>query len=205
MKSTTTGNSSSTGEITSKTQTDVTSSDVTEVPNKRDAIELIELKTTIKTLVSGVKKVNGQIAVIKEEQARLKEKTNESGERLTETLAIFVALFTFVSINFQFFSNQCLTPFMFIGLDLVLGGFLVMFIILLRIKGEKQEFVTPLFVAAIFMLIGGSIIGIFESPNLEKCRSYDTTNADISQPLIEQNYISAPTTTPSLTPTQAVN
>lgn len=49
----------------------------------------------------------------------------------TETLAVFVALFTLISISFSFFEKKLSMP-LIIGLLLVLGGILLLFLLLLH-------------------------------------------------------------------------
>ena len=114
-------------------------SDVTRQGDARGIVPVLT-KTVIKhdqeisKQSESIDKLNEIVANFKDEVERLKEKLekkiDDSRIRVVETLGIFVALFTFISIDFQVYRSYR-HPLSISGLTLILLGSLLSIIILL--------------------------------------------------------------------------
>lgn len=147
--------------------------------------------------------IERKIEKLEDKQDDQLNKIQEGRERVTETLAIFVALFTFISINFNFFSNKCLTPHIFIGLNLTLGGFLLIFVTLVRVRGslsKKNSFEISLCFFSLVLILSGSGLVTLKSENYSRCQtSSESSNKQINQPKFEQNFVNIPESSSSAT------
>lgn len=87
---------------------------------------------------------------------------DESKDRVVETLALFAALFTFLSLEVQVFKGEQ-DPNKLIGLILIAGGLVTFFILILDLmiksKGESKDLMKTRFflllTMSIFLIIAG--------------------------------------------------
>jgi hypothetical protein len=96
------------------------------------------------------------------EANEIKNELDKAQTRVVETLAVFVALFTFVSIDFQVFKLN--DGYRSLGLILAFAGLLLLFLLALSIilhRDEKagQPTKTLLFVASFLVIAGVYITG----------------------------------------------
>lgn len=98
------------------------------------------------------------------------KKTQDSKEKIIEILGIFVALFTFVSVDIRFFSSD-ITFLSLVGFTLITLGGLAFFVLFLHISlriGEDWKlypqtlFKHPVFLAVLFLLGSGIWFVAFE-------------------------------------------
>jgi hypothetical protein len=154
-----------------------------------DKIILEDYEEVLGNLSTKVDTLRGEIKVLKKEQKDQLKEIHDGKDRVIETLAIFVALFTFISINFNFFSNKCLTPLVFIGINLTLGGFLLIFVSLVRVRGSisrKNLFEISLCIISFFLIAGGSVLVTLRSEDYGRCQIYsESSNREVNQPKFE--------------------
>lgn len=102
--------------------------------------------------------------VIKDTEERLRDKIDDSKLKTVETLGIFVALFTFVSIDYQVFKSYK-NPLTIGGLIFILLGSLTMFVILidyLIINSDKNNKIKKRIQAELWLVnILFLVIGFF--------------------------------------------
>lgn len=117
-----------------------------------------------------------QTSKIEEKIDRFDEKIKDSNLKTIETLGIFVALFTFVSVEFQIFKDQ-VTFLAGLGFTLILLGSLLSFLWILRISvrenqsNDSMDNLTVFSWAFILIVAGIVAIGIEYSnfpPKLEE-------------------------------------
>jgi len=95
----------------------------------------------------------------KELQEEFRREIDKKYNRNIEVLAIFVALFTFISIDFQIF-KQPISIIAAMGVSLITLGALSFFVLLLGFMTENNNFYKKLFaLVIIFMVLGISLIG----------------------------------------------
>jgi len=94
---------------------------------------------------------------------KLKEEIEKSKLKIIETLGIFVALFTFISVEFQTFRIYQ-DPKEISGLTLILLGALLFFILIFDLILNKEN-INPLVIifmpVAVFMMIAGLFLFSF--------------------------------------------
>lgn len=139
-------------EKTEQTQSSSTSGSTT-------AFSGIETQARLDYLKEKIEKYESRMEKIKDD---LDKKIDDSKIRIIETLGIFVALFTFISINFQVFKSYK-NPVAISGLILILLGSLTTFITILDfliINGSKKikEFPVELLLLNLFFLVAGFIL-----------------------------------------------
>lgn len=117
----------------------------------------VEFKSTTGTGPSEAPNYKHVIDVTKNEISDLRKEITEFKIKTIEILAIFVALFTFVSANMQVFKSE-ITFLSAMGFSLIMLGALLIFIYLLHLFiREKSKLSWLLFAIAILLII----IGIF--------------------------------------------
>ncbi|GEM_PF-3709137 len=110
-----------------------------------------ELRSVRKTVNDQLKEVTKQI--------------DESKNRVVETLALFAALFTFLSLQVQIFKDER-DPDIVIGIVLITGGLITFFVLILDLmiksKGESNNLMKTrfflLFATSILLIIAGTLL-----------------------------------------------
>jgi len=102
-----TGQSSKSGTNDSKPLSTIGESSAGESPSQllpaRQIDMLNQTGKLVNELTTKFEDMNQKVLKLEDKQDNYLEKMHEGKERVTETLAVFVALFTFISINFNFF------------------------------------------------------------------------------------------------------
>jgi len=113
------------------------------------------------------KKIKTELSGLKKDFTESKEDALKSTNKNVEILAIFVALFTFISIDMQVFKFD-ISMLSAIGITLLTLGSLLFFILILHWIINKIEF-SGLFLGLLVMIFVLVILGIF-------CVSFDYKN-----------------------------
>lgn len=107
----------------------------------------------------------------------LKEKLNDYKVKIIEVLGIFVALFTFVSVDIQVFKTSSISTLSAMGFTLVMLGALLLFVIvLLYLFDDEKKGKGPLFflsVASILFIVAGILAVGYEHKGVEKTLKKD--------------------------------
>ena len=101
---------------------------------------------------------------LKKDVDLVKDQIDASKDRVVETLAVFAALFTFLSLQVQVFKDET-NPNKLLGLVLVSGGLITFFVLILdlmiKTKSETQNFLKTRFYLLFFssvILIGVGVL-----------------------------------------------
>jgi hypothetical protein len=117
--------------------------------------------------------------IVRDTEEKLRDKIDDGKLKTIETLGIFVALFTFVSVEFQVF-RVFQTPASISGLTLILLGSLIIFLAVLdfvinSIEKVNKKFVPLLIISCIFIIFG---IYIFTKTPEEKLNINNDANIE---------------------------
>ncbi len=141
--------------------------------------------------------------LIKAQIDPIKDELSEYKAKIIEVLGIFVALFTFISIDFQIFKEN-ISIISAIGVSLVTLGALSFFILLLffslnfRSDTTKQNktFFVSLFLLSVLFIIGGvfciwkeSKNNLVTQSNLESYYSKDQTDAFLKSKTTQDDFL----------------
>ncbi|MFH1233419.1 MAG: hypothetical protein V1649_02085 [Patescibacteria group bacterium] len=102
---------------------------------------------------------DGIVALIREQVEPIKDDLNDYKVKMIEVLAIFVALFTFISVDIQIFKSD-ISKLSALGFTLIMLGTLLIFIIILAYifdSKNKGTLLTSILITSIVLIA----IGIF--------------------------------------------
>ncbi len=148
--------------------------------NEKQAIADAVIKSTKKEYTNLIKKyvkVETKSA-LNEVESNIKKDITDNQIKNTETLAIFVALFTFVSIEFQIFRSFTSWQ-SAASLSLILLGSLTFFVILIDLLFKKRTIYSVLFLIVPLFLIGLGIYYFQESKIIDS--EYILINNELKQ------------------------
>jgi hypothetical protein len=136
----------------------------------------------------------------------VEDKIDENRTKLVETLGLFIALFTFISVEFSIF-QRITTISQVLSLTFILAGLLILFVLVLDLVMRSSigsENITPikyfgrLFILTIILIVIGILIAFFIPTSIDKKIIKDKSDA-----LNEtNNKIASPSASIILNPTQ---
>lgn len=108
---------------------------------------------------------------VEDEVNKIKIELNDYKAKIIEVLAIFVALFTFVSVDIQVFKTD-ISTLSAMGFTLVMLGALLLFILVLAYlfdeEKKKDKLIGWLFISSIIFIILGLFAVGYEHQSIEK-------------------------------------
>jgi hypothetical protein len=104
-----------------------------------------------------------------DEIGTVKEQVSESKSRVVESLGLFAALFTFLSLQVQVFKDQASTDNV-IGLVLITGGLITFFVLILDIMVKTKEDSKYFLKVRFFLLLTMSVLLVASGVMLLKIR-----------------------------------
>ncbi|MBI2018806.1 hypothetical protein HYS96_03840 [Candidatus Daviesbacteria bacterium] len=124
--------------------------------------------TKIEELNGKLKPIEGKVSDASKQLQNYFDKIEEVKDKVIQTLAIFVALFTFVSVNFSFLTSKNLNAQDFLAIDLLLSGTLILFILLFRFlirekNGDNNREIFFIVIASGLIILGILIMGLSKS------------------------------------------
>lgn len=143
------------------------------VRTRAGAVNIANIETRKEGSQAQTPSVEGLVTLIREQIDPLKKELTDYKANLIEVLAIFVALFTFVSFDVQIFKAN-LSVFSVLGFTLIMLGSLTFFLILLKTVLSGQRNITLLTVSIIFISLG--ILSIAFSYSLEEKKESNSFN-----------------------------